>query len=54
MGQVWTYVAIEVSWYQGEQLGLLGEIIRNDLLFTLIRLDMTLADNYGIGVGSLD
>ncbi|SRR5258708_5753035 len=54
MGQVWTHATIEVSWYQGEQLGLLGEIICNDLSFTLIRLDMALADIDGIGAGSLD
>ena len=54
MPGVWTHVAIEVSWYQGEQLMLLGEIIGNDLMFALIRLDMALADNYGNGAGSLD
>src|SRR5258707_15398310 len=54
MPWVWTHTAIEVSWYQGEQLTLLGEIIGNDLAFTQIRLDMALADNYGNGVGSLD
>ena len=54
MPWVWTHVAIEVSWYQGEQLMLLGEIVGNDLTFTLIRLDMALADNYGNGAGSLD
>ena len=54
MPWVWTHVAIEVSWYQGEQLTLLGEIVRNDLRFTLIRLDMALADNYSSGAGSLD
>ena len=54
MPGVWTHVAIEMSWYQGEQLMLLGEIVGNDLMFTLIRLDMALADNYGNGAGSLD
>ena len=54
MPWVWTHVAIEVSWYQGEQLRLLGEIVHNDLTFMLIRLDMTLTDNYGNGAGSLD
>ncbi len=54
MPWVWTHAAIEVSWYQGEQLKLLGEIVCNDLMFGLIRLDMALADNYGSGAGSLD
>ncbi len=47
-------MAIEVSWYQEEQLTLLGEIVHNDLSFGLIRLDMALADNYSNGAGSLD
>jgi len=47
-------MAIEVSWYQGEQLTLLGEIVCNNLTFILIRLDMALADNYGNGAGSID
>ena len=54
MPQVWTHAAIEVSWYQGEQLMLLGEIVWNDLAFMIIRLDKALADNYSNGAGSLD
>jgi len=54
MPWVWTHVATEVSWYQGEQLMLLGEIVGNNLTFALIRLDVALADNYSNGVGSLD
>ncbi len=54
MPWVWTHVATKVSWYQGEQLMLLGEIVCNDLSFALIRLDMALADNYGNRAGSLD
>ena len=54
MPWVWTHVAVEVSWYQGEQLTLLGEIICNDLAFILVRLDKALADNYSSGAGSLD
>ena len=54
MPRVWTHMAIEVSWYQGEQLTLLGEIICNDLAFVLIRLDMALTDIYGSGAGFLD
>src|SRR5258708_1071150 len=54
MPWVWTHAAIEVSWYQGEQLMLLGEIVGNDLTFALIRLDMALADNYSSGAGSLE
>ena len=54
MPGVWTHAAIEMSWYQGEQLMLLGEIVGNDLTFMLIRLDMALADNYSNGAGSLD
>ncbi len=54
MPWVWTHAAIKVSWYQGEQLRLLGEIVCNDLTFGLIRLDMALADNYSNGAGSLD
>src|SRR5258707_12646807 len=46
MPWVWTHMAIKVSWYQGEQLTLLGKIVCNDLSFGLIRLDMALADNY--------
>jgi len=47
-------MAMEVSWYQGEQLSLLGEIVVNDLSFVLIRLDMALTDIYGSGAGFLD
>ena len=54
MPWVWTHAAIEVSWYQGEQLTLLGEIVCNVLSFGLIRLDMALAGNYSNGVDSLD
>ncbi len=54
MPWVWTHTAIEVSWYQGEQLTLLGEIVWNNLTFALIRLDVALADNYGSGAGFLD
>ena len=54
MPWVWTHAAIEVSWYQGEQLTLLGEIVWNNLTFALIRLDVALADNYGSGAGFLD
>ena len=54
MPWVWTHAAVEVSWYQGEQLTLLEEIICNDLAFILVRLDKALADNYSSGAGSLD
>ncbi len=54
MPWVWTHMAMEVSWYQGEQLSLLGEIVVNDLSFVLIRLDMALTDIYGSGAGFLD
>ncbi len=54
MPWVWTHAAVEVSWYQGEQLTLLEEIVWNNLTFVLIRLDMALADNYSNGAGSLD